>query len=141
MFILITGYCGRLRLLTQGYLTDGSLNSLFAKPQQSVRHILKQLTNDNEANVHKSLTIFLIINNLRNYSWVFSPILHRNPDEYWRNIGNTTGSGIGYYNLWCFTTDPNIRIEQCDVPFCSGKTLNPNRLSKLHVKVYFTPVI
>ena len=28
---LITGYCGRLRLLTRGQLTDPSLNSLFTK--------------------------------------------------------------------------------------------------------------
>jgi len=25
--------------------------------------------------------------------------------------------------VWCFTTDPNLRWELCDVPFCYGKCI------------------
>ena len=47
----ITGYCGMLRLLSPGKLTDSSL--YLPKPQQPVRQ-LKPFANDNEANAHKS---------------------------------------------------------------------------------------
>jgi len=24
--------------------------------------------------------------------------------------------------LWCYTMDPNMRFEECDIPFCDGKS-------------------
>jgi len=27
-----------------------------------------------------------------------------------------------YAGVWCYTTDPEVRWEKCDVPLCSGKS-------------------
>ena len=36
----------------------------------------------------------------------------RNPENYCRNVGD-------WHTLWCYTTDPGKRWENCFVPLCS----------------------
>ena len=40
----------------------------------------------------------------------------RNPDRNWNE------------GVWCYTTDPRVRWEACDVPLCSGECI-PRRIT------------
>ena len=43
------------------------------------------------------------------------------PDSTLTEASNFCRNPDGSSNLWCYTVDPSVRWEYCEVPFCSGK--------------------
>ena len=38
--------------------------------------------------------------------------------HYWKGEGNYCRNPDGEPKPWCYTTDPDVRFEMCDIPLC-----------------------
>jgi len=45
------------------------------------------------------------------------------PDGSVSAAGNKCRNPVSWWNggVWCYTTDPNMKWELCDIPLCSGE--------------------